>query len=114
MPLEPAVAIVMPVDAVDVFGELAAQEFVSVQPMNLPSGLIFYLDFKYGTAQNGLHTENSDVFGNTSKSNADATGGLYGSGKYDYSMETTSSAITLPSSSLSLYTTSSIYFFKQL
>ena len=34
-----------------IFGELAAQEFVSVQPMNLPSGLIFYLDFKYGTAQ---------------------------------------------------------------
>ena len=29
-----------------IFGELAAQEFVSVQPMNLPSGLIFYLDFK--------------------------------------------------------------------
>ena len=26
-----------------IFGELAAQDFVSVQPMNLPSGLIFYL-----------------------------------------------------------------------
>ena len=59
-----------------IFGELAAQEFVSVQPMNLPSGLIFYLDFKYGTAQSGQQTENSDVFGNTSKSNADASGGL--------------------------------------
>ena len=43
-----------------IFGELAAQEFVSVQPMNLPSGLIFYLDFKYGTAQTGAHTENAD------------------------------------------------------
>ena len=31
-----------------IFGEIAAKEFVSVQPMNLPSGLIFYLDFKYG------------------------------------------------------------------
>ena len=30
-----------------IFGELAAQDFVSVQPMNLPSGLIFYLDFRY-------------------------------------------------------------------
>jgi len=30
-----------------VFAEIAAKEFVSVQPMNLPSGLIFYLDFKY-------------------------------------------------------------------
>ena len=69
-----------------IFGELAAQEFVSVQPMNLPSGLIFYLDFKYGTAQSGQQTENSDVFGNTSKSNADASGGLYGAGKFWYSI----------------------------
>ena len=30
-----------------IFGEIAAQDFVSVQPMNLPSGLVFYLDFKY-------------------------------------------------------------------
>ena len=69
-----------------IFGELAAQEFVSVQPMNLPSGLIFYLDFKYGTAQTGNHTENSDVYGNTSGSNVDATGGLYGAGKFGYSI----------------------------
>jgi hypothetical protein len=32
-----------------IFAEIAAQDFVSVQPMNLPSGLVFYLDFKYGT-----------------------------------------------------------------
>ena len=69
-----------------IFGELAAQEFVSVQPMHLPSGLIFYLDFKYGTQQSGHQTENSDVFGNTSKSNSDATGGLYGAGKFGYSI----------------------------
>ena len=31
-----------------VFGQIAAKEFVSVQPMNLPSGLVFYLDFQYG------------------------------------------------------------------
>jgi len=59
-----------------IFGELAAQDFVSVQPMNLPSGLIFYLDFKYGTAQTGNHTNNADVYGNTSGSNVDASGGL--------------------------------------
>ena len=68
-----------------IFGELAAQEFVSVQPMNLPSGLIFYLDFKYGTAQTGLHTENADVYGNTSGS-GDASGGLYGAGRFGYSI----------------------------
>ena len=36
-----------------IFGEIAAQDFVSVQPMNLPSGLVFYLDFKYGTTTDG-------------------------------------------------------------
>jgi hypothetical protein len=69
-----------------IFGELAAQDFVSVQPMNLPSGLIFYLDFKYGTAQTDNHTNNADVFGNTSGSNVDASGGLYGAGKFGYSI----------------------------
>ena len=34
-----------------VFGQIAAKEFVSVQPMNLPSGLVFYLDFQYGTTK---------------------------------------------------------------
>ena len=67
-----------------IFGELSAQEFVSVQPMNLPSGLIFFLDFKYGSAQPN-HVQNSDVFGNTSGS-GDASGGLYGAGKSGYSI----------------------------
>ena len=69
-----------------IFGELAAQDFVSVQPMNLPSGLIFYLDFKYGTQQTGNHASNSYIHGNTSASNADAAGGLYGAGKFGYSI----------------------------
>ena len=32
-----------------VFGGLVANELVSIQPMSLPSGLIFYLDYTYGT-----------------------------------------------------------------
>ena len=28
-----------------VFGSLSTKEFMSVQPMNLPSGLVFFLDF---------------------------------------------------------------------
>ena len=47
-----------------IFGELSIQEFVSVQPMNLPSGLIFYLDFKYGT-MDGMNS-GDQVFGITS------------------------------------------------
>lgn len=36
-----------------VFGQLLAQEIVSVQPMALPAGLIFWLDFTYGTQKAG-------------------------------------------------------------
>ena len=32
-----------------VFGGLVANELVSVQPMSLPSGLLFYLDYTYGS-----------------------------------------------------------------
>ena len=39
-----------------VFGGLIANELVAVQPMSLPSGLIFFLDFNYsnGSLGNGL------------------------------------------------------------
>jgi hypothetical protein len=76
-----------------VFAEIAAKEFVSVQPMNLPSGLIFYLDFKYGTT-NGAFTKDtsnnySSLFGGTGTklgSTDSATGGLYGAGRFGYSI----------------------------
>ena len=70
-----------------IFAELSAQEFVSVQPMNLPSGLIFYLDFKYGSTQQAgnLHAKNADLHGDTSSS-GDPSGGLYGGGKWGYSI----------------------------
>ena len=93
-----------------IFGEIAAQDFVSVQPMNLPSGLIFYLDFKYGTDQTSLHTENSDVYGNTSGSNVDASGGLYGAGKFGYSIndELTGELDRADATGAAAFTTSSV------
>ena len=36
-----------------VFGNLIANELVSIQPMSLPSGLLFYLDYTYGTDVKG-------------------------------------------------------------
>lgn len=36
-----------------VFGGLLANDIVSVQPMSLPSGLIFFLDFTYTNTRNG-------------------------------------------------------------
>ena len=37
-----------------VFGGLVANELVSIQPMSLPSGLLFYLDYTYGNMQGGI------------------------------------------------------------
>ena len=79
-----------------VFGQIAAQEFVSVQPMNLPSGLVFFLDFQYGsskspfTAGGSLYGDKggNEPFGNTN------TGGLYGSGRFGYSIQNTQSFVT--------------------
>ena len=78
-----------------VFAEIAAKEFVSVQPMNLPSGLIFYLDFKYGSGNHLGHTSGESLFGGTLKkagSTDSAVNGLYGQGRYAYSQRTVSSS----------------------
>ena len=73
-----------------IFGEIASKEFVSVQPMNLPSGLIFYLDFKYGTAQPGNPGFNGkSLFGGTGSdlgSTDSAINGLYGEGRFGYTV----------------------------
>ena len=46
-----------------VFAGLIANDLVSVQPMSLPSGLIFFLDFVYSPSLNGSDTQDSR-FGN--------------------------------------------------
>ena len=46
-----------------VFAGLIANDLVSVQPMSLPSGLIFFLDFTFGDSLNGIATT-ADRFGN--------------------------------------------------
>jgi len=80
-----------------VFGEIAAKEFVSVQPMNLPSGLVFYLDFKYGTGINPFTSGNS-LYGASSTANSNITDltqtSLYGAGKFGYSINQFSQSIT--------------------
>jgi hypothetical protein len=68
-----------------VFGQIAAKEFVSVQPMNLPSGLVFFLDFQYGTNKNPF-TADTSMYGNTSANFGNtSTGALYGAGRFTYS-----------------------------
>ena len=49
-----------------VFAGLVANELVSVQPMSLPSGLIFFLDFKFSDELNGTASGRTDgLFGQT-------------------------------------------------
>jgi hypothetical protein len=71
-----------------VFGQLAAKEFVSVQPMSLPAGLVFFLDFQYGTGIDPFSTSASSnsLYGNqTANFGNDRAGGLYGAGRFGYS-----------------------------
>lgn len=69
-----------------IFGQIAAKEFVSVQPMSLPAGLVFFLDFQYGDKKvpfgdgDSMYGQASANFGNEAK------GGLYGAGKFGYSV----------------------------
>lgn len=108
-----------------VFSEIASKDFVSVQPMNLPSGLVFWLDFKYGTSQAGFtanagkNSQNDSLFGITDATKGTLTypygattpaQGLYGPGRFGYSInDYTSSALTLATSlSSTQYTTASV------
>ena len=82
-----------------VFGQLAAKEFVSVQPMSLPAGLVFFLDFQYGTGVDPFNTTTgtNSLYGNqTANFGNDRAGGLYGAGRFGYSTnQFSSSALTI-------------------
>lgn len=87
-----------------VFGQIAAKEFVSVQPMNLPSGLVFFLDFQYGTTKNPF-TSGDSMYGGTSANFGNtSTGALYGAGRFTYSTNQFSSSV---SSSVATFTSAS-------
>jgi hypothetical protein len=91
-----------------IFGQLASKEFVSVQPMNLPAGLVFYLDFQYGTTDpTGQKTLNSSLYGTQSTNFGNLSeGGLYGSGRFGYSLNAFSASVP----SASVFTGSQVTF----
>ena len=88
-----------------VFGSLSSKEFVSVQPMNLPSGLVFFLDFQYGAASKAApagpfgpsgdtYGATSSMYGNTNPGvDTDASQGLYGAGRFAYSVNQFSASL---------------------
>lgn len=87
-----------------IFGQIAAKEFVSVQPMNLPSGLVFFLDFQYGTTKNPFADGNSMYGGTSTNFGNTSTGALYGAGRFTYSTNQFSASV---SSSVSTFTSAS-------
>ena len=90
-----------------VFGQIAAKEFVSVQPMNLPSGLVFFLDFQYGTEKSpfgaGAKSMYGDTGGNLPFGNTN-TGGNYGAGRFSYSINDTASSALATTASANFFT----------
>lgn len=69
-----------------VFGGLIANELVSIQPMSLPSGLLFYLDYTRGNNVGGFndaftHPAGKSIYGDKVgkeiRTGIEATGGLY-------------------------------------
>jgi hypothetical protein len=86
-----------------VFGTIVAKEFVSLQPMNMPSGLVFFLDFQYGNSKTPF-TAGQSLYGNRNASGqfpfqTTATeGGLYGAGRFAYSTNQFSSSVWVSAS----------------
>jgi len=60
-----------------VFAGLIANDLVSVQPMSLPSGLIFFLDFAFSPNEGAAGTQIDPRFGNVT----DGTQSIYGTNK---------------------------------
>ena len=78
-----------------VFGGLVANELVSIQPMSLPSGLLFYLDYTYGTnrgagsgidgevsGQGATYSAGDSIYGSPAGSSIQG-GALARGGQYD-------------------------------
>jgi hypothetical protein len=86
-----------------VFGGLVANELVSIQPMSLPAGLLFYLDYTYGSDVGGTgetYSSGGSIYNNPVgagiRSGSTMTGGQYdllGSG-YSRQHSTAEDALT--------------------
>lgn len=103
-----------------VFGGLVANELVSIQPMSLPSGLIFYLDYTYGSNVGGdagvglsnsatmeTYQRGQSIYNNPTgkgvQSGSLAAGGMYDLVNTGYS-KVHSGSLTLATASLGAWT----------
>lgn len=77
-----------------IFGSLSSKEYVSIQPMNLPSGLVFFLDFQYDQTKQlrfggpgDAFSSPASMYGNTNPgASSNPADGLYGAGRFGYSI----------------------------
>ena len=89
-----------------VFGGLLANDLVSVQPMSLPSGLIFFLDFTYSDTRLGL-ADGESVYGGgvvakgiqTGVTDVKETGGGFYNLQAGYSAPTASALVAVAAGS---------------
>jgi hypothetical protein len=90
-----------------VFGAISSKEFVSVQPMNLPSGLVFFLDFQYDQTKQlrfggpgEAFSSPASMYGNTNPGpGLNPEDGLYGAGRFGYSINQFSASSALVTAS---------------
>lgn len=105
-----------------VFGGLVANELVSVQPMALPAGLIFYLDYTYGSNNGGdagfglssaatqsTYTRGTSIYGNPVgkgiQSGSVEAGGMYDLVGSGYSkVHQASSALSMSNDNIGAFT----------
>jgi hypothetical protein len=87
-----------------VFGGLIANDLVSIQPMSLPSGLLFYLDYSYGSeighdvgdgnddlaSASAVYDQGDSLYGSPNgrsiRTGVDAVGGMYDLAGSGYSL----------------------------
>jgi hypothetical protein len=92
-----------------VFGGLIANELVSVQPMSLPSGLLFYLDYTFGTKKAGDQnldwSTGGSVYGDQTSPGSEnlGTGGSYYLNSSYSNREQTVSTLIGPSNGLAAW-----------
>jgi len=76
--------------------KLASKDFVTIQAMSQPAGLVFFLDHQFGSDKElgrftAGHSINGTTFGGVSGSydyvmDTDITAGFYNAGKWGYSL----------------------------
>lgn len=88
-----------------IFVEQLAKNLVHTQAMNMPTGVVFYLDFLLDEDKpdgKTIYDANDSVYGTTDKEES-PTGGFYGGDKYSYSMNYYSASVETNNSGSASY-----------